>query len=1481
MVARHIAGALALYTDCVGPRGLSQRPFEAQVPARGGWGCLWRCGSRRSPSALVARNPLGTVVSAGKSHMKKVIDPGKKLVNVQVAAKGKKAYRDMLKDERRVRDQREQDETRAEAEQRRMNEEAKGLLQDEYERDFDIEREAELERQVKAEQQYVAQARFEAGQALINEEAAAKLGKRARLVQNLRGHPSARTAQRPGVALGAPEGTDRRLRLAVRTAQHPPASSRVPEGTDRWVETGIAKRDSAAIRQHSAGMEIDGPNVLVDLTDSQPAPPAFCKVKQITTISELYCQVQWQLSASSAMHHVYCDAFLHIKSPELAAFALARVMQDSAGFACQGFVAARASTARALSDTSDLTRSTGVELLGAVWAAIFSLQLPWGEQVYTICDGVAAVDKAFSRVRLVSDLDKMAATVLRDVQRARPVNVIQEPGHQDYPWNEAVDSISRLDYTLLQKSIHDCATSCYVMSDLDFAGRSPDHWPLVVTMAAAKHYVTPEPRMPMLDRQQLSDHVRQLKFQQALKALPVATWATDINDQVAEFNATINRCTSRLFAEYRFSARKPCIKSGTMAFIRLRRYVRRAQQSTFRHSLEPLLLLARLLPKQVQMFVYECRGQDGAFSCPWEGPLCQLAMACDFFQAEEFTMEELLAAAHLFMGATAGALRWCLRRDRQDFLTQTAKKTGAFSVLHDGHHEWVWLQRLLRFNGKQARRCDHTLLPQRFQQDGTPATSELEWSETLRHQFAQLEDGYECSEVGVRDEYNDLTLARTGGLVRDIAAIPPPSWLATRLRGHTAAVRPLRSAFIKHDAATKDKLKCIDALCSARLFFQAETWNQLSSTSLAKLNHSLVSGYRVATEKLHGAATQNHATYAEVLAISGQPPSGDWMRCKHLRTGPKPRRPFDMADLGGSQREFGQVLAVNCQQFSAAMHQRGLVSQPAACVASRSWDLLRPLLELLGEALLDAQPALRRGGSQPWPQDSELLALLAPPERYPEASLQEDAEADWALVEGSLLSCRWNGAEGANTYITDHKSYVICKVLHRIHAAATRAGASTNTDHMMTPYAATFIPAETNDSYDYLEAAAARPTVSYPDVACVKQAIDKAMSQATLRRPRLRCFDTEEAARKATRGTAGIPCGSRTLWATGLKASRDINFTKHLASDFAASQDSNFMTGAHTDNHFVDLQGSAVPASKNFNLADHIKDPKAGEEMEWLTPHAEPAGSVLGRSQAPPIAARVRSRLALRFLSSSLQQVRKISSDVVDSLTDCRGISSGPVTAAICAFFPVVPAFRFGDLYDAGITIYLLIVGAWFYLRLPVRALAPLFFADPAGAVVGKLCTRRGFNRNWYENKSVMGTLAVLLFAFLSLDVPSAAARACLAVVCALAEAFGGKTYDNLAISVPVLGSWAPRAPFARRRPPPSSSSGGAIKDDCAVEGGEDDEGDAAPPARTTPPARAASSTAPAARHRGRRRRQRRRRRRLLCWTSPCMGLVSGSGRSA
>mmetsp|Transcript_99723 Transcript_99723/g.321281 ORF Transcript_99723/g.321281 Transcript_99723/m.321281 type:complete len:99 (-) Transcript_99723:89-385(-) len=94
-------------------------------------------------------------------------------------------------------------------------------------------------------------------------------------------------------------------------------------------------------------------------------------------------------------------------------------------------------------------------------------------------------------------------------------------------------------------------------------------------------------------------------------------------------------------------------------------------------------------------------------------------------------------------------------------------------------------------------------------------------------------------------------------------------------------------------------------------------------------------------------------------------------------------------------------------------------------------------------------------------------------------------------------------------------------------------------------------------------------------------------------------------------------------------------------------------------------------------------------------------------------------------------------------------------------------------------------------MQQPVRALAPLFFADPAGAVVGKFCSRRGWNVVWYENKTVMGTLAVFIFAMLSIDVPWVFPRVALGVLCAAAEAFGGKTFDNAVIAIPALGGWA------------------------------------------------------------------------------------------
>jgi dolichol kinase len=125
------------------------------------------------------------------------------------------------------------------------------------------------------------------------------------------------------------------------------------------------------------------------------------------------------------------------------------------------------------------------------------------------------------------------------------------------------------------------------------------------------------------------------------------------------------------------------------------------------------------------------------------------------------------------------------------------------------------------------------------------------------------------------------------------------------------------------------------------------------------------------------------------------------------------------------------------------------------------------------------------------------------------------------------------------------------------------------------------------------------------------------------------------------------------------------------------------------------------------------------------------------------------------------------------------------------------PSFRFGADYDMGISIYLAIVASWFYLQQPSIALAPLFFADPAGAIVGKFFSKQGLNYAWWQNKTIAGTLAVGVVAYFSLDLPSTSltgvalsSRFFVALACALGEAFGGQTYDNAVIALPALGSY-------------------------------------------------------------------------------------------
>lgn len=128
---------------------------------------------------------------------------------------------------------------------------------------------------------------------------------------------------------------------------------------------------------------------------------------------------------------------------------------------------------------------------------------------------------------------------------------------------------------------------------------------------------------------------------------------------------------------------------------------------------------------------------------------------------------------------------------------------------------------------------------------------------------------------------------------------------------------------------------------------------------------------------------------------------------------------------------------------------------------------------------------------------------------------------------------------------------------------------------------------------------------------------------------------------------------------------------------------------------------------------------------------------------------------------------------------------------------PRLKPFRFGKSRDIGISAYLIVAMLWFRLQLPIRVLAPMFFADPAGAVVGKFLSGlkdQGFvNPVWWSKggttKTIGGSMAVLVFTILTFAGPaSLTERLIIGILAVLAEAIGG-AFDNLLLVGVVVGA--------------------------------------------------------------------------------------------
>ncbi len=119
----------------------------------------------------------------------------------------------------------------------------------------------------------------------------------------------------------------------------------------------------------------------------------------------------------------------------------------------------------------------------------------------------------------------------------------------------------------------------------------------------------------------------------------------------------------------------------------------------------------------------------------------------------------------------------------------------------------------------------------------------------------------------------------------------------------------------------------------------------------------------------------------------------------------------------------------------------------------------------------------------------------------------------------------------------------------------------------------------------------------------------------------------------------------------------------------------------------------------------------------------------------------------------------------------------------------LLPNFWFGSPRDIGITLYLVLVATWVFNGLPLRILAPVFLADPAGAVVGKWMKNKfpKENRAWIGSKTVAGSIAVFITTFASLYRPTETLpRLAVAALAMLGEAIGG-AFDNLVIALVVI----------------------------------------------------------------------------------------------
>ncbi|KNC36149.1 hypothetical protein PFLG_01458 [Plasmodium falciparum RAJ116] len=108
---------------------------------------------------------------------------------------------------------------------------------------------------------------------------------------------------------------------------------------------------------------------------------------------------------------------------------------------------------------------------------------------------------------------------------------------------------------------------------------------------------------------------------------------------------------------------------------------------------------------------------------------------------------------------------------------------------------------------------------------------------------------------------------------------------------------------------------------------------------------------------------------------------------------------------------------------------------------------------------------------------------------------------------------------------------------------------------------------------------------------------------------------------------------------------------------------------------------------------------------------------------------------------------------------------------------------KFGVYKDKGIIVYNVIVSIFFFFKLPLYVLTPIFFADPMAAIVG----RQFPNYAIYKKKTLHGTLTCFFVSLVTLFyVGNYWHILILSLSLSFLELFGG-SFDNLLMCFPIF----------------------------------------------------------------------------------------------